>query len=74
VPVFFVTVDNPHKKANAAVLLGIWLVLFHGKPAQEAYALLKSVEPFQPFRDASCGPTQFHLTVLHVLQVCTRKP
>jgi cell division cycle 14 len=68
-PVTLVTFNAPHKKANAAVLLGTWLVLFCGMTAAAAYERLRVLEPFQPFRDASCGVSQFHLTVKHVLQV-----
>lgn len=63
------TASHPHNKANAAVLVGAWQVLFHELTATQAYSALKAAEPFQPFRDASCGPSQFSLTVLHVLHV-----
>jgi len=35
---------------------------------EEAYACLRGMEPFLPFRDASVGPCAFHLTVFHCLQ------
>ena len=42
-------------------------ILVLGKAADAAYAPLARVEPFVPFRDASSGPSTFHLTVRHVL-------
>eukprot|EP00877_Chromochloris_zofingiensis_P013433 jgi/Chrzof1/8343/Cz03g06260.t1 len=50
-------------KANAAVLLGIFQVLFLNRTADESWRLLSVLKPFQPFRDASCGVSTFHLTV-----------
>ena len=68
-PAFFATVDAPQRKANCAVLLGAWLIIHELWDADSAYKPLQQAEPYTPFRDASCGPSQFNLTVQHVLQV-----
>lgn len=68
-PVIFVTSSHPHRKGNAAVLLGAWLILFEDYTGEAAYSALQRAEPFTPFRDASCGHSQFGLTVKHVLAV-----
>ena len=60
--------DQPQNKANRAVLVGAYDILFRGATAEEAYAKLMTLAPFVPFRDASCGPSTFSLTVLDVLQ------
>lgn len=70
VPVYFCTADSAPRRANSAVLLGAWLVLFHKCDAESAWNAVRGAGPFAPFRDASCGPSQFDLTVQHVLQVC----
>lgn len=68
-PVIFVTSCHPHRKGNAAILLGAWLILFEGYTGEAAYSAIQRAEPFAPFRDASCGHSQFGLTVKHVLAV-----
>lgn len=68
-PVIFVTGSHPHRKGNAAVLLGAWLILFEDYTGEAAYSAIQRAEPFTPFRDASCGHSQFGLTVKHVLAV-----
>mmetsp|Transcript_4965 Transcript_4965/g.10684 ORF Transcript_4965/g.10684 Transcript_4965/m.10684 type:complete len:710 (+) Transcript_4965:238-2367(+) len=55
---------HAHHKANAAVLIGIYQVLFLNRSTEEAYKPLVAFKPFVPFRDASCGVSTFHLTVL----------
>jgi len=49
--------------------LGIFQVVYLGASADEAYQRVQSLQPFTPFRDASCGPPSFNLTVLHCIQV-----
>jgi Dual specificity protein phosphatase, N-terminal half len=51
------------------VLLGAWLIIFENYTGDAAYAALRQAEPFMPYRDASMGPSQFDLTVKHVLSV-----
>jgi cell division cycle 14 len=48
--------------------MGIYCVLFLDMPADEAYRPLTTLKPFAPFRDASCGASTFHLTVLDCLR------
>lgn len=62
------TADDPFRKANSAALMGIYCVLFLDMPADEAYRPLTTLKPFAPFRDASCGASTFHLTVLDCLR------
>lgn len=69
-PVIFVTGNHAHKKANSSVLLGAWLVIYGGFTADAAYDVIGAAEPFLAFRDASCGPSQFNMTVKDCLQVC----
>ena len=71
-PVIFVTSSHPHRKGNAAILLGAWLILFEGYTGEAAYTAIQRAEPFTPFRDASCGHSQFGLTVKQVLAVRLR--
>lgn len=51
--------------------MGIFQVVYLGASAEEAYQRVQSLQPFTPFRDASCGPPSFNLTVLHCIQVFT---
>jgi cell division cycle 14 len=66
--VYFCTTDDPHRKTNAAVLVGCLCVMHLGRTADEAYRPLLPLKPFAPFRDASCGPSTYHLTVLDCLR------
>ncbi len=50
------------------MLLGLYCILYEGLSADGVYSLLKSVEPFLPFRDAAVGPSVFPLTVKAVLK------
>lgn len=65
---YFCTTSDPHRKTNAAVLVGQFCVLHLGRSADEAYRPLLPLKPFAPFRDASCGPSTYHLTVLDCLR------
>lgn len=49
--------------------MGIFQVVYLGASADEAFQRVQSLQPFTPFRDASCGPPSFNLTVLHCIQV-----
>jgi cell division cycle 14 len=66
--VYFCTTQDPHRKTNAAVLVGALAVMHLGRTADEAYRPLLPLKPFAPFRDASCGPSTYHLTVLDCLR------
>lgn len=41
---------HAHQKANAAVLVGLWQVLYMDRTADEAFAPLAPLKPFVPFR------------------------
>lgn len=49
--------------------MGIFQVVYLGASADEAYQRVQPLQPFTPFRDASCGPPSFNLSVLHCIQV-----
>lgn len=66
--VYFCCAADPYRKANAATLMGIYCTLYFGWPADEAYKPLTALKPFAPFRDASCGASTFHLTVLDCIR------
>ena len=58
---------HPHAIANSAVLVGLYGVIARGLSGPAAYAPLAPLEPFTPFRDASTGPSTYHLRVPDVL-------
>mmetsp|Transcript_47807 Transcript_47807/g.88970 ORF Transcript_47807/g.88970 Transcript_47807/m.88970 type:complete len:663 (-) Transcript_47807:447-2435(-) len=62
------TASDPYRKANSATLMGIYCTLYLGWSADEAYKPLMALKPFAPFRDASCGASSFHLTVLDCIR------
>eukprot|EP00891_Asterochloris_glomerata_P004133 jgi/Astpho2/4133/fgenesh1_pg.00063_%23_114_t len=70
--VYFCTGPHVHQKANAAVLVGIFQVVFLQRTPEQAYSRVQSLQPFVPFRDASCGPPSFHLTVLDCVRGIAR--
>ena len=51
------------------VQVGIFQVVFLQRNPDQAYSRVQSLQPFVPFRDASCGPPSFHLTVLDCIRV-----
>ncbi|GFR50188.1 hypothetical protein Agub_g12348 [Astrephomene gubernaculifera] len=59
---------HAHQKANAAVLVGIYQVIYLNRTADVAYKPLSAYKPYVPFRDASCGVSTFHLTVYDVIR------
>ena len=71
-PIYMLVGPHPHKRANAAALVGIHSVLYLGKRAEEAYAPLRPLEPFAGFRDASCGTPSFTLGVADVIRGMAR--
>mmetsp|Transcript_51027 Transcript_51027/g.150419 ORF Transcript_51027/g.150419 Transcript_51027/m.150419 type:complete len:441 (+) Transcript_51027:113-1435(+) len=55
---------EPKKRANAAALIGCYQVVVLHKPGDAAFDPFRGVyPPFLPFRDASCGVCNFHLTI-----------
>ena len=59
--------------------MGVFQVIYLGASADEAYQRVQPLQPFAPFRDASCGPPSFNLSVQHCIQVaqhpkCSNQP
>lgn len=71
-PVYFCCSNEPTKKANAAVLMGAFLILRFEISVDAAYQLLLSVGRYMPFRDASKGGFDYFITVQHCLQGIAR--
>nr|CAD7570382.1 unnamed protein product [Timema californicum] len=67
--VHFTTMDG-QKRVNAAFLIASFSIIYLKKTPQEAYRPLfgATYPPFLPFRDASFGPSSFHITLLDCLQ------
>ncbi|XP_041913198.1 dual specificity protein phosphatase CDC14AB isoform X1 [Alosa sapidissima] len=61
---------DQRKRANAAVLIGAYAVIYLKKTPEEAYRALISGSnaSYLPFRDASFGNCTFNLTILDCLQ------
>eukprot|EP00887_Chlorella_sp_A99_P005476 scaffold1.g5476.t1 len=66
--VYLLVGAHPHKRSNAAALMGIFGVLMLGMTPEEAYAPVARLEPFVGFRDASCGMPSYQLPVLSVVR------
>lgn len=64
---FLVVGSHPYKRANVAVLTGIYMILYMDMPARRAYEVIRHLEPFCGFRDASSGPPMYTLGVEEVL-------
>ncbi len=54
--------------AYGLLQVGIFQVLYLNRTAEDAFKPLQGFKPFVPFRDASCGVSTFHLTVLDCLK------
>lgn len=65
--VYLLVGSHPHKRSNAAALMGIYCVLHLNMTPAEAYAPLRALEPFTGFRDASCGVPTYQLPVQQVI-------
>lgn len=70
--VCFYCSSDPKKKANAAVLLGAYLVLFEDWDPEVAYTPLALFESYLPFRDPTCGISTYHLSVLDCLRALAK--
>ena len=66
----WVNASDDRFKANSAVLIGAYMIIWEGKTAQEAYAPFagRGEKEFMPFRDASYWPSEFDITVLDTLK------
>uniref|UniRef100_A0A0G4G842 protein-tyrosine-phosphatase n=1 Tax=Chromera velia CCMP2878 TaxID=1169474 RepID=A0A0G4G842_9ALVE len=55
---------DPHKRANAAYLVGAFQIVVLNKPADDAYRPFVGIyPPFLPFRDATYGICTYHCTI-----------
>ncbi|XP_029930165.1 dual specificity protein phosphatase CDC14AB-like isoform X2 [Myripristis murdjan] len=68
--VVYYTSFDQKKRANAAVLIGAYAVIYLKKSPEEAYRTLISGNntAYLPFRDAAVGECSFNLTVFDCLQ------
>ncbi|KAF8766863.1 Dual specificity protein phosphatase like protein [Argiope bruennichi] len=60
------TTTHGEKRVNAAFLIGSYMIIQHGKSPEEAYRplIFGGSPPFLSFRDASVGPSTYHLGLL----------
>lgn len=60
------TNTNSEKRVNAAFLIGSYMIIQHGKSPEEVYRplIFGGSPPFPAFRDASVGPSAYHLGLL----------
>eukprot|EP00890_Picochlorum_soloecismus_P005309 jgi/Picsp_1/577/NSC_00574-R1_cell division cycle protein 14 len=65
---YLVVGPHPHKRANAAVLTGLYMVLFMDISPEKAFQTICHLEPFARFRDASSGIPSYTLAVEDVLK------
>ncbi|XP_046458032.1 uncharacterized protein LOC124204850 isoform X2 [Daphnia pulex] len=63
------TTEDQHKRANAAMLIGSYAVIYLNKSPEEAFRLLTSGNSptFLPFRDASYGWAEYSISILDCL-------
>ncbi|XP_067109430.1 cell division cycle 14Aa [Osmerus mordax] len=68
--VVYYTSYDPKKRANAAVLIGAYAVIYLKRSPEEVYRTLISSNntAYLPFRDAAMGECTYNLTVLNCLQ------
>ncbi|CAL8314595.1 unnamed protein product [Gadus morhua 'NCC'] len=57
------------KRANAAVLIGAYAVIYLKRSPEEVYrSLTSNSQPYLPFRDAALGEQRYNLTILDCLK------
>ena len=67
--IYHYTSLDEDKRANAAYLMGAYLVICKKMTAEEAWSFFKDVKPpFKPFRDAINGPCNYECTILDCLR------
>jgi len=67
--IYHCCLNHPHRRTNAAVLMGAFQILELGKTAEEAYRPFRNISPgFTDFHDASPVTCTFKLTVYHCLR------
>jgi len=65
---YLVVGPHPHKRANAAVLTGLYMILYMDISPEKAFQTIYHLEPFARFRDASSGIPSYTLAVEDVLK------
>lgn len=54
--------DDPRRKANAALLMALYVMIVHRRTPWDAFHPIAEIE-FMPFRDAGRGPSDFNLNI-----------
>ncbi|KAG6831863.1 hypothetical protein H0H92_006980 [Tricholoma furcatifolium] len=54
--------DDPRRKANAALLMALYVMIVQRRAPWEAFHPIAEIE-FMPFRDAGRGPSDFNLSI-----------
>lgn len=54
--------DDPRRKANAALLIALYVMIVHRRTPWDAFHPIAELE-FMPFRDAGRGPSDFNLNI-----------
>jgi cell division cycle 14 len=70
--IYFYAYNRPQNRSNAAVLIGIYLIVYGGRTSAQAYEPLRALEPYMPFRDASQGLCTFRLMPQHCLRAVAK--
>jgi cell division cycle 14 len=70
--IYFYCANRPQNRANAAVLIGAYLIIYAGRTSAQAYEPLKALEPYMPFRDASQQLCTFRLLPQHCLRALSK--
>eukprot|EP00941_MAST-03F_sp_MAST-3F-sp1_P002506 g2506.t1 len=68
--IVFYSSQHPHRRTNAALLIGIFAILYLGRTAEEAFASFQnsSLQRFTDFHDASPIACTYKLTVFDCLK------
>lgn len=62
------TTLKPHKRANAAYLMGAFQIIVLGRSAEDAWRGFSNLSSFESFRDASFNDNNFKLPILYCLK------
>ncbi|EPT03178.1 phosphatases II [Fomitopsis schrenkii] len=54
--------NDPRRKANAALIMALYVMIVHQRPPWEAFHPIAEIE-FMPFRDAGRGRSDFNLSI-----------
>ncbi|XP_038415202.1 dual specificity protein phosphatase CDC14B isoform X21 [Canis lupus familiaris] len=68
------TGSDQRKQANAAFLIGCYMVIYLGRAPEEAYRILMcGATSYIPFRDAAYGSCNFYITLLDCFHAVKKK-